>query len=187
MQLYKKLNLPDYLISKIKDATLNEMTRLNLLSAQIHFLTEPVYALNRYFVENNIDIPLIRSCILFHRPANFPQPLHFDCNNDDPPQLINCGINIPITNCDDSYMEWYNGNYVSSVNAVTGNDGVVRKFIELDWKENPKLIDRVIIDSPTLVKVNVPHKITVINKTRSLITLRFQNNPTFDDISKLIV
>jgi hypothetical protein len=163
------------------------MSKLNLASTQLHFLTEPVYALNRYFVENNINIPLIRSCILFHRPANFPQPLHLDCNNDNPPQLINCGINIPITNCDDSYMEWYTGDYATSVNAVTGNDGVVRKFIELDWKEHPTLIDKVIIDVPTLVKVNVPHKVTVIDRTRSLITLRFQDNPAFDDISKLIV
>ena len=187
MQLYKKLNLPNSLIKEIKDVTVNEMSRLTLSAAQIHFLTEPMYALNRYFVKNNINIPLIRSCILFHRPANFPQALHMDCNNNDPPQLINCGINIPIINCDDSYMEWYKGNYATKINAVTGTDGVVRKFINLDWKEHPTLIDRVIIDTPTLVKVNVPHKVTVINKTRSLITLRFQDNPTFDDISKLIV
>lgn len=187
MQLYKKLNLSDSLIEEIKNITVNEMSQLNLLSSQIHFLTKPVYFLNRYFIENNINIPLIRSCILFHRPANFPQALHIDCNNDDPPQLVNCGINIPIMNCEDSYMEWYSGNYSTSVNASTGIDGIVRKFINLNWKEHPTLIDRVIIDTATLVKVNVPHKVSVVDKTRSLITLRFQNNPTFEDIDKLII
>ena len=100
MQLYKKLNLSDSLIEEIKNITVNEMSQLNLLSSQIHFLTKPVYFLNRYFIENNINIPLIRSCILFHRPANFPQALHLDCNNDDPPKIMNCAINIPIKNCD---------------------------------------------------------------------------------------
>lgn len=183
--MYKKLNLPKSLIETLQNATLEEMASLNLLSVQIHFLAKPINILNNYFVKNNIDIPSIRSCMLFHRPGNFPQPLHFDCNNDNPPQPVNCGINIPIKNCEDSYMEWYSGNYTTRVNAVTGPDNIVRTYIDLDWKESPKLVERTIIDAPTLVKVNVPHKVTVTNKIRSLITLRFQNNPTFEDIRKL--
>lgn len=187
MQLYKKLNLPEFLIDTIKNATLNEMSNLNLASAQIHFLRDPVNILNRYFMENNINVPLIRSCMLFHRPANFPQALHLDCNNDDPPKIMNCAINIPIRNCEDSYMEWYDGEYNTKVNSNKGADGIIRKYLDLEWKAQPNLIDKTIIDAPTLVRVGIPHKVTVIDKTRSLITLRFQNNPTFDDISKLIV
>lgn len=186
MQLYKKLNLPDSLISKIKDATLNEMSNLNLASAQLHFLKDPVFILNRYFIENNINIPLIRSCILFHRPGNYPQALHLDCNNDDPPKIMNCAINIPIANCEDSYMEWYDGNYSTSVNASTGPDGIIIKFIDLKWGDHPRLLDKTIIDSPTLVRIGLPHKVSVVDKTRSLITLRFQNNPAFEDICNLV-
>lgn len=186
MQLYKKLNLPEFLIEEIKNATFNEMSRLNLEAAQIHFLTNPVTILNRHFIENNVSVPLIRSCILFHRPANFPQALHLDCNNDNPPQIMNCAINIPIMNCENSYMEWYNGDYSTSVNSVTGPDGIIRKFINIEWDGQPQLIDKTIIDSPSLVRVGVPHKVSVINKTRSLITFRFNGNPTYETISSLV-
>ena len=99
---------------------------------------------------------------------------------------MNCGINIPIANCEDSYMEWYNGNYSTSVNSSTGPDGIVRKFIDLKWGDYPKLIGKTIIDSPTLVRVGLPHKVSVVDKTRSLITLRFQDNPTFEYISTFV-
>lgn len=185
MQLYKKLNLPQSLVDAIKSSAQKEMTGLNLSSAQIHFLTDPVYVINNYLAAKKFR-PLVRTCILFHRPGNFPQALHIDCNNDDPPQLMNCAVNIPILNCEDSYMEWYSGDYTTAVNSAVGPDGKTRKFIELEWQGEPQLLDRTIIDQPTLVRVNQPHKVSVVNRTRSLITLRFFDNPTFEEVASLI-
>lgn len=181
--LYKTLNLPVSIIEQVKSATLVEMSGLNLTAAQIHFLKTPAIILNKHLQEKYPGIPTLFNCILFHRPGNFPQALHLDCNNDEPPQLMNCAINIPILNCEDSYMEWYDGEYTTRVNANKGSDGIVRKFIEIDWQVQPNLIDKTIINQPTLVKVGVPHKVSVIDKTRSLITFRFNGNPSFDTIS----
>lgn len=185
MKLFKKLSLDNNLINQLQIATQREMAGLNLSSAQIHFLSEPVYIFNSYLALRQIR-PLVRSCILFHRPGNFPQTLHIDCNNDDPPQLMNCAVNIPILNCEDSYMEWYSGEYTTDVNSQVGPDGKTRKFIELNWQGQPEILTRTIIDQPTLVRVNQPHKVTVTDRTRSLITLRFFNNPTFEAIASLI-
>lgn len=185
--LYKKLNFDNDIVEQIKQTTLTEMSRIDLDSAQIHFLKKPAEILNRYLQQTYPGIPHLFSCILFYRPAGFPQALHLDCNNDDPPQIIDCAINIPILNCDDSYMEWYEGTYKTSVNSKKGYDGFVRKFIELDWEEEPKLMDKLIINGPTLVKVGQPHKVSVVDKTRSLITFRFKGNPSFNDINSLLL
>lgn len=182
--LYKKLNFPDHLIDAVTAAAVSEMMKLDLPSAQIHFLTSPVHLFNNYLISEKIK-PIVRSCMLFHRPGNYPQPLHIDCNNDDPPQLIKCAINIPIRNCEDSYMEWYEGDYSTSVNSAIGADGRTRKFIDLAWQAEPRLLDQTVIDQPTLVKVNVPHKVSTIDRTRSLITLRFIDNPEFDNVAEL--
>jgi hypothetical protein len=183
MKLYKQLNFPNSLLEEIVQATKIEMSTLNLGEAQIHFLKTPIAILNEHLQKTYAGIPALFNCILFHRPGNFPQALHLDCNNDEPPQLMNCAINIPILNCEDSYMEWYDGEYTTRVNANKGSDGIIRKFIEIDWQEQPNLIDKTIINQPTLVKVGVPHKVSVINKTRSLITFRFNGNPSFNTIS----
>lgn len=186
MKLFKTLNFNDNIVEQIKQATLMEMSRIDLDSGQLHFLRKPGEVLNSYLQQTYPGIPHLFSCILFYRPAGYPQALHLDCNNDDPPQVIDCAINIPILNCDDSYMEWYSGAYNTKVNSNQGMDGFIRKFIELDWKEEPKLLDKTIINGPTLVKVGQPHKISVVDKTRSLITFRFKGNPSFDNIDSLL-
>lgn len=189
MELFKKLSFTftANILEQVRQATLVEMATLDLNSSQIYFLKNPKIILNRYLQQNYPGTPELFNCILFHRPANFPQALHLDCNNDDPPKIMNCAINIPIKNCEDSYMEWYDGEYNTKVNSAKGADGIIRKYLDLEWKGQPNLINRTIIDTPTLVKVGIPHKVTVVDKTRSLITLRFQDNPTFEDISKLTV
>lgn len=186
MILYKKLNFTNSLLEEIVQATKIEMSTLNLDATQIHFLKTPIAILNEHLQKTYAGIPELFNCILFHRPGNFPQALHLDCNNDDPPKIMNCAINIPIMNCENSYMEWYTGDYTTSANSGTGPDGIVRKFIELKWKSTPQLINKTIIDCPTLVRVGQPHKVSVIDKTRSLITFRFRGNPTFESISKIL-
>lgn len=186
MELYKKLSFDTAIIEQVRQATLVEMSTLHLHEAQIHFLRTPIAIMNGYLQKHYPGIPSLFNCILFHRPGNFPQALHLDCNNDNPPQLMNCAINIPILNCEDSYMEWHSGNYSTSINSSTGPDGIVRKFIDIAWTSQPQMIDKTIIDSPSLVRVGIPHKVSVINKTRSLITFRFNGNPTYETVSTFV-
>jgi hypothetical protein len=184
--LFKKISLDAGVVADIKACALEEMTQLDLTSAQIHFLTKPQYILGRYLNKQYPQLPRLHNCLLFHRPGNFPQALHIDCNNDDPPRQMLAAINIPLLNCEDSYMEWYGGQYKTVVNAATGPDGKVRKFLDLQWLSAPELLDKTIIDQPTLVRVNVPHRVSVISRTRSLITFRFAENPAFDAVADIV-
>lgn len=177
--------MPAIVVANIQRATRAEMSRLNLASGQIHFLQHPQQILGQYFKSAGIAAPHIFSCILFHRPGNFQQALHIDCNNDDPPKQMLAAINIPIDNCEDSYMEWYRGDYATVEVAHVGADGKTRKFLDLKWQGEPELLDKTIIDQPTLVRVNVPHRVSVIDRTRSLITFRFVGNPEFDHIADI--
>jgi hypothetical protein len=185
MSLYKKLNLPHTLVEEIKNCALAEMQDIQFGSMQLYFLKKPQYVLGMYLKQHYPVLPSLYNCILFYRPGDVQQELHIDCDNSEPPKLMQCAINIPILNCDDSYMEWYHGDYSTSVNAVQGNDGITRKFINLNWQQQPHLIEKVIIDAPTLVRVNVPHRITKTTQTRGLITMRFAGNPDFNQIEKL--
>lgn len=192
MQLYKKLNLPDSLIEEIKNCALAEMQDMQFGAMQLYFLKRPQYILGRYLKENYPDLPSLYNCILFRRHGGYQQPIHLDCNNDDPPQGIKCAINIPLLNCDNSYMEWYTGDYEISVASVKGRDGIVRKHLELIWSDDddddfkPDILDRVIIDTPTLVTVNQPHAVTVTDRTRCLITFRFATNPDFEQVANIL-
>lgn len=190
MLLYKKLNLPKTLVEEIKNCALAEMQDMQFNSMQLYFLKKPQYILGKYLKQNHPTLPSLYNCILFRRPAGYQQPIHLDCNNEDPPQGIKCAVNIPLINCDDSYMEWYTGDYKISVATVKGRDGIVRKHLDLIWADDdddddvmPDVIDRVIIDQPTLVAVNQPHAITVTDRTRCLITFRFETNPDFAEVA----
>jgi hypothetical protein len=83
-------------------------------------------------------------------------------------------------------MEWFQGSYTTSIAAALGKDGITRKHINLEWNTPPKVIDRVVIDAPYFVNVSVPHRVTVTNKTRSLVTFRFIDNPSYDRIRYLL-
>ena len=188
MQLYKQLNLPDSLIEEIKNCALAEMQDMQFGAMQLYFLKKPQYVLGKYLKENYPTLPSLYNCILFRRPGGYPQPIHLDCNNEDPPQGMKCAINIPLINCEDSYMEWFDGNYEIQVATVKGRDGIIRKHLELIWEEDtePRCIERTVIDQPTLVSVNVPHAVTVIDRTRCLITFRFATNPSFEEVSAIL-
>jgi hypothetical protein len=181
--MYKKLILPRDLITEIQITAIEEMSTFDVNSGQLHFLIKPQHVMGKYLKMTYPELPFLYNCLLFHRPPNFQQALHIDCNNEDPPQLINCAINIPLQNCDDSYMEWYSGAYTTEVNATVGQDGRTRKFVELAWQGEPQLIEKTIIDQPTLVRVNQPHRISCISRVRSLITFRFSKNPDFDTVA----
>lgn len=183
--LYKKINLPTTVLEEIKNCALTEMQDMQFGAMQLYFLKKPQYILGKYLKQHYPTLPSLYNCILFYRPGGVQQELHIDCDNSEPPELMQCAINIPILNCDDSYMEWYSGEYNADVTAVQGRDGITRKFINLNWQQQPQLIEKVIIDAPTLVNVNVPHRVSKTAQTRGLITMRFSGNPDFHTVADL--
>jgi hypothetical protein len=155
----------------------------NVLSSTIGFLTTPKTILDNYL--KPYGFPPVHSCILFSRPAGVKQEIHVDCSSADDLELINCAVNFPIENCGDSNMFWYSGDYVTSTTEYTGKDNIKRKYVVLDWKSDPVILDQTIIDTPTLVRVNVPHRVETIPTHRKLLTFRFKGNPTYEEIACL--
>ncbi len=183
---YTKLTGLSELIPSLKMAMEKEILdrgEANVIEKTIGFLEMPRRILESHLVP--LGFPGIRSCILFSRPAGAEQEIHVDCSSSDQIELINCAINIPIENCHDSHMVWYDGNYNCSTKEYLGKDNVKRKYVTLDWQGPPVELERTIIDAPTLVKVSAPHKVTTTDKHRKLLTFRFNRNPSYEEISLL--
>jgi hypothetical protein len=86
----------------------------------------------------------------------------------------NWGLNIPITNCDKSEQQWFNGEYTQETYHRPGGSYSEK----LTWITPPKLVESVNIDSPTLVYVDIPHDVrNDSNLPRTLLSVRFTPNP----------
>lgn len=183
---YEKLNSLLDLIPELKSAAEKEIQYRgedNVIAGTIGFLELP-----RRILENRLlpmGFPALHTCILFSRPGGGTQEIHVDCSSAEELELINCAINIPIDNCDDSYMVWYDGNYDCATSEYIGKDNVKRKYVTLKWNDTPYEINRTIIDQPALVKVCVPHNVTQTQKHRKLLTFRFKGNPSYEEIVAL--
>ena len=183
---YTKLNFLETLIPELKTAAEKEIQyrgEHNVVAGTIGFLESPRRILESYLLP--MGFPGLHTCILFSRPGGAAQEIHVDCSSAEQLELINCAINVPIDNCDDSYMIWYGGHYDCATSEYMGKDNVKRKYATLKWHKEPEELDRTIIDVPSLVKVCVPHNVTTTQKHRKLLTFRFKGNPSYEDISAL--
>jgi hypothetical protein len=127
----------------------------------------------------------------FHRAVIFGQgpnshPIeHVDGFWPPKPDAIIWSLNIPIKNCEKGEMVWWGGKFdVSTIsNAPDYDNGFkpetrtdVKKLnsLQLTWHGDKHLIDRVVVDEPTIVKVDIPHQvINSSNKVRMLLAVRF--------------
>lgn len=104
--------------------------------------------------------------------------IHVDGTEENNLDYYKFAINIPILNCDQGEMVWYGGDY--DLRLVDGQQTVkdvgpgLGKYHELVWKSEPVVIHSKIIDTPHIVKIDVPHQ--VINHSdnfRVMLTTRF--------------
>ena len=107
--------------------------------------------------------------LIFLTPPGRTQDIHIDGNSISAVAKSRAALNIPLSNCDRSPMIWYRGNYVAELAELQGT-----KNIKLKWNTGPFEIARTVIDSPTLVRVEVPHHIhNPTNQSRISMSLRF--------------
>jgi len=127
----------------------------------------------------------------FHKAVIFGQgpnshPIeHVDGFWPPKPNAIIWSLNIPIKNCEKGEMLWWGGKFdVSTIpNAPDYDSGFkpetptdVKKLnsLQLTWHGDKHLIDRVVVDEPTIVRVDIPHQvINSSNKVRMLLAVRF--------------
>lgn len=96
--------------------------------------------------------------------------LHVDGLSLDRKHAKNYALNIPLANCDMGVMHWYNGDYTLTEQKTEE----ALQYLKLTWNSPPVIIDSAVIDTPTIVKVDIPHNVHNHSpKHRLILSLRF--------------
>lgn len=127
----------------------------------------------------------IHKAVLFAQgPRSYPDE-HVDGFWPPKSNAVVWSLNIPIMNCDQGEMRWYSGDFeLSSVETAPDYDnGYIPETptnqkslnsIKIKWSSEKKIIDKLIINQPTVVKVNLPHQvINTSHNMRVLLAVRF--------------
>jgi hypothetical protein len=112
----------------------------------------------------------IKEIILFAQGPNNIQGIHVDGYLTNRQGSSSWALNIPVLNCTQGEMVWYQGDYTYTPAVNKSNIG----YLHLHWKDGPHRLDSRVIDVPTIVQVDIPHN--VINhsdKRRLMLSVRF--------------
>lgn len=121
----------------------------------------------------------IKTAIMFINNANFVQDLHIDGFDVERINASNTALNLPILNCETGLMSWYDGDFF-----LTKSPFKTVKYLKINWREEPKLVATKIINSPTLVKINIPHHIeNRSDSPRLMLSIRFVKDILLENIS----
>ena len=112
----------------------------------------------------------LKSAIVFGQGPDNTQEIHVDGYDIDRKGASNWALNIPIANCNAGEMIWYSGKF--HLSEAADKQGL--KYLGINWDEEKQIQQSVIVDKPTIVKIDVPHQ--VINhsdKRRLMLSVRF--------------
>jgi hypothetical protein len=180
MIYYKKINLK--CLSKLQGYLFNyinsSLQSLEILEVSAPMVVLPDELLNLVNSELNLyKIPDIDYCRIYLWPKGSVQPVHIDGSTT----ILHCAINIPLYGGDHSKFQWYDGSFeLVSVNLIKTNQ--VAYYIK--WHTPPRIADSIEIkDGCYLVRIDKPHQaIASANSDRWVFTMRFKDNPTFEDL-----
>lgn len=111
---------------------------------------------------------LVSGIIFFLMPFE-EQPIHIDAQTK---YGMYTSLNIPLLNCEGGNMSWYSGNYYEE--DITLPNGIKYASLKI---EDPKTLHCQIINSPCVVRTNVPHNVkNNIGKKRIMLALRYNKN-----------
>ena len=184
MLLYRALPFPPELLKSVQRETLEEIGTRERFNDLIHFSPELYEELNNYL--GSLGFPLIRGVLGFKRTNIKPNPYlaHID---GDPIKTTTASLIIPVSGCKDTRMFWFTGDYRLVMSQHGPASGYANAW-HLQWQGSPRYLDSVaVIDTPMLCRVNIPHEAYSNGREpRVTVTLRFQGNPLFDDLVKLL-
>jgi hypothetical protein len=117
--------------------------------------------------------------------TNSYRSLKIHSDSLDPQRIY--ALNIPVSNCENSYTVWYKAN--EGVTPIIDKYGEPKKMVySFQYKsEDVEEIDRMESSNPAFVNVKVPHSgISFNDSVRCLISLRFIPNITEEEIQRVI-
>jgi hypothetical protein len=128
-----------------------------------------------------------RAVLFGQGPKSF-QPEHIDGFWPPKDNAIIWSLNIPITNCEQGEMIWYEGDFTVSpkLNSPEYDSGFKPSYrtnvkllnsLDLTWVGERKIKDRIVVNQPTIVKVDLPHQVVnASNQVRKLLAVRVSPN-----------
>lgn len=112
----------------------------------------------------------IKSVLAFSQGPHAVQEIHVDGYSASRTRASNVALNIPIKS--HGKMTWYKGHY----SIIEASHPSKVKYLKINWHgdSEPYIDDAVVIDSPTVVRVNVPHSVTnLCDDSRIVISIRY--------------
>ena len=134
-------------------------------------------------IEHDIESVLgmsvkVKTAIMFINDANFVQDLHVDGFDPARTNASNTALNLPILNCDNGPMSWYDGDFF-----LTRSPFKTIKYLKINWNSEPKLAVTKVINRPTFVKINIPHHIeNQSDSPRLMLSIRFVKDILLENI-----
>lgn len=123
----------------------------------------------------------IKTAIMFINEPNFVQDLHVDGFDPERINASNTALNLPILNCENGPMYWYDGDFV-----LTKSPFKTIKYLKINWQDEPTLAATKIINKPTFVKINIPHHIeNRSNSPRLMLSIRFTKDILLENIPSI--
>ena len=120
----------------------------------------------------------IKTAIMFINEPNFVQDLHVDGFDPERINASNTALNLPILNCDNGPMYWYDGDFV-----LTKSPFKTIKYLKINWQDEPTLAATKIINKPTFVKIDIPHHIeNNSDSPRLMLSIRFTKDILLENI-----
>jgi len=177
MLYYKKINLK--FLDVLKNYLINNVDMkigTSIVTLPEHILKIVNNELNLYGIG---DISYGR---YYNRPINSTQFIHVD---GTPDLFLHCAINIPIEGGVDSKFIWYKGEFeLIPVDLKDSN----QKAFDIKWNSTPGIAESVeMIDGCYLVRIDQPHQaVASTTSNRSVFTIRFKGNPSFEEIYDLL-
>ena len=177
MNLYKEIDfqfIPD-LINWVKTDIGNRVKMHNIkedrrLIHNIH--PELLQQINTEL--NSRGFPALWYCQSYIRPGDQKLVQHVDGET----YLVHGALNIPVSGTKNTKHTWETGDYTLVPNV---------KHFSVKWNSDDKTSTDLELINPCLVRVDVPHSVTGNGiEHRWIITIRFQGNPEFEELLKLV-
>ena len=98
-----------------------------------------------------------------------------------------CAFNIPIKNCDQGYMQWFEPTAFSEF--FIGNDYTTIRITNEEINKGEKIdippLHSTLLTSPAIVNTDVWHRVDnrSSDNARWMLSLRFKDNPSFDTLN----
>jgi len=171
MELYHSITLSNWQL--IRDRYQNQLPdvtgeRLISLDAiELAWITDQIIEEVNSFIGKTFTV---KNAIIFGQGPKNVQGSHVDGFQRGRQGASNWALNIPVLNCDQGEMIWFKGDYILEPAINESNIG----YQHINWSNGPHFLASKIIDTPTIVKVDIPHQvINHTNERRLMLSVRF--------------